>query len=756
VKLPEELEKMGLQSENSSDDAIFCFGPFEMNLARWTLIGPLGPVLLAPKQFLVLRALVESGGKPVSTTTLLEKVWGDTSVDTNNVSQVIRRLRETLKSNDCDRNHIITLANVGYRLFMPVTLKPGDDQTGDEVLDINPCNSEDIAESQQRMPPVPVAIISAEDQTHKVSDSNSDSGKSDVIVVPAPMSLRRIISANRKGLYCALLLLLVVIAALAIRYYALRGREEALLVMETSNVTDDRQPKRGPVLFDGQQIWFEEEIDGVWRLVSVSSQGGDVAVLDVPLHRVVLQDIAIDGSALLLSAAEGASRALWSWPLSGGAPQLLPPHQGNVAWSPDQHIVAAEDNGLILAGEASSTRSPITVPFAVILNPRWSPGGEQITFQSVDRKTGRSVLWLGDRHGGDIRPVPGSKDIGEDQVRGIWSRDSRYYFFAGGSVTKHDLWAVPSSERFRKSHSAKALRLTHGPGNWDWPTPGKNAHEIYAIGESMQGKLVSLSSARSVWRPYLGGMPAYEADFSKGGQWMAYIRYPDHTLWRCNLNGSQRVRLTSPDIEAHQPHWSPDGTRIAFMGKKSDEPWRVMIWTSDGKIEEPLAQIEDQGVPTWSPDGRSLLFGDWPYGSRTMALHVLDLSTHRMIPMEGSEHLWTSRWSPDGSYICALRQDSSGLMLKRPGESSWHEIMADQSLDDPRWSPDSKYIYLTERSRGFLVRVHVLTGRVERLADLHDFPATREEWFGVAPDGSALALQAFPAEEIFSLRWVLP
>jgi hypothetical protein len=33
---------------------------------------------------------------------------------------------------------------------------------------------------------------------------------------------------------------------------------------------------------------------------------------------------------------------------------------------------------------------------------------------------------------------------------------------------------------------------------------------------------------------------------------------------------------------------------------------------------------------------------------------------------------------------------------------------------------------------------------------------TREQWFGVTPDGSPLALQAFPEQEIYRLRWMLP
>jgi Tol biopolymer transport system component len=279
------------------------------------------------------------------------------------------------------------------------------------------------------------------------------------------------------------------------------------------------------------------------------------------------------------------------------------------------------------------------------------------------------------------------------------------------------------------------------------------------MGESIQGKLVSLPHPGSVWRPYLGGIPAYELDFSKDGEWVAYVRSPDHTLWKSKVDGSQPAQLTSLDVEAQQPHWSPEGTRIAFMGRqRSGARWRVMILTLGGQTEEPLPEGEDQGVPTWSPDGREVLYGDWPSGkdSPPMGLHLVDLFSHHTTLMKGSETLWTPRWSPDGAYIAALRQDSKSLLLTRTGESSWQEIMTGVALDHPVWSVDSKHIYLTCDGGQQLRRVNVLTGKVEQLAEIRNFPLAYEQWFGVAPDGSSLALQGVHEQEIYALRWVLP
>ncbi len=713
MKSPEELLKADQENRNERD---CCFGPFRLKPTERTLWGPPGAMPLTPKEFETLNVLVKNSGQPVSAETLLSQVWPDVSVDPNNVPQVIGRLRRKLGRNDAGQDYILTLPNVGYLLAATVGSGP------------------------------PVA---------ELDNPGAHSPESVVIVEPSGYSVRSPLRLSRGPLSIIIVLLIVLLVFV---YLSFRGRGNRLLVWETANVTDDHRPKRGPVLFDGSRIWFEEEMDGGWRIVSVSAEGGDIIPLDVPLKDVHLQDIALNGSALLLSTGEGNNRTLWAWPLSGGTPQMLPPHAGDAAWTPDKGTIAfGTRNTLIVAQETKLPSTMTIAPSTLVRDPRWSPDGRLITFQLLDLETSVSRLWLSDRRGSHVRPVPGAKETGEDQGRGIWTRDGRYYLFVGGSPNRHDLWALSGPEGFFGSRFAKPSRLTHGPGNWDWPTPGRNTDELFAMGESIRGKLVSLAHRGTIWRPYLGGIPAYELDFSRDGKWVVYTRYPDHTLWKSKVDGSQRVQLTSPDVEAHQPHWSPDGARIAFMGQKAGAKWRVMILTPNGKTEEPFPEGADQGVPTWSSDGRALLYGDWLYrkNSTPMGLHDLDLFTHSVAPKRGSENLWTPRWSPDGAYICALRPDSTSLVLNRAGQSSWHEIMTGVDLDNPAWSSDSKYIYLTVQSSQ-LHRVNVLTGKVEPLADIHDFPITHERWFGVAPDGSPLALQGVPEQEIYFLRWVLP
>jgi Tol biopolymer transport system component len=230
------------------------------------------------------------------------------------------------------------------------------------------------------------------------------------------------------------------------------------------------------------------------------------------------------------------------------------------------------------------------------------------------------------------------------------------------------------------------------------------------------------------------------------------------------VDGSEQIRLTSPAFEAHQPHWSADGSKIALIARTGAERWRIFTVNPNGSGFAPLTAVsqdaEDQGVPTWSKDGRFIVYGDWLYSrAEAMEIRLFDRQTTRTAVLEGSDNLWTPRWSPDGKYISALRPDWSGLMLTEPGSSSrWREIVRGQALDNSVWSMDSKYIYLTgsvNPNRLDVLRVSIPGGVVEEIADIGDFPSPTERWFGVAPDGSPLGIRSVPHREIYYLESTL-
>ena len=137
-----------------------------------------------------------------------------------------------------------------------------------------------------------------------------------------------------------------------------------------------------------------------------------------------------------------------------------------------------------------------------------------------------------------------------------------------------------------------------------------------------------------------------------------------------------------PDIlGARAPAWSPDGTRVAFVGRPVASPDKshndLYITTlSDGSTANLTnGAVPFIGMPSWSPEGDRVAFTSG-YGDK-WSLHVREVdgesATNTEIDM-GDAFLLNLSWSPDGTRfavqqmveenfeICVLNADGSGLV----------------------------------------------------------------------------------------------
>src|SRR5215213_953335 len=103
----------------------YSFGDFTLDLREGQLLSRGGgAVALTPKAFETLVALVEHSGHVLSKDELMKKVWPDSFVEENNLSQNISQLRRALQSAGGDEasDFIETVPRRGYRFRAQVTL----------------------------------------------------------------------------------------------------------------------------------------------------------------------------------------------------------------------------------------------------------------------------------------------------------------------------------------------------------------------------------------------------------------------------------------------------------------------------------------------------------------------------------------------------------------------------------------------------------------------------------------------------------
>jgi len=544
----------------------------------------------------------------------------------------------------------------------------------------------------------------------------------------------------------------------------LRSPATPARVVASLQLTRDALPKSS-VVTDGARIYFSEEKGGQFRLQQVSGVGGESAPLETPLAGTDIYDISPDHSALLIASEVGSTQTetpLWQLPIPAGSPRRV----GNVfahaaTWTLDgQSILYGNGSNLyMIRADGSQGRKLTTLPGAA-MNLRFSPDGRRIRFTLQDAEKNISALWEVQADGKRLRPVlPAGWNQPSQECCGNWTRDGKYFFFESSRGSSHDIWALAETSSLLSGRRDAPQQLTAGPLAFLFPLPGNDGKKLFVVGQQLRFELQRYDHNARQFLPYLTGISAGELDFTRDGQGFTYVRYPDHTLWRSKLDGSDRSQLTYPPLQVHLPHWSPNGKQIAFMASQPGQSWKLYLISSQGGTPQPLTdeQVNESDL-NWMPDGKSLVYGHMPWlqyaSSSESGIEILDLDTRQISPVPGSQGLFSPRVSPDGRYLAALSADSKKLMLYEFATRKWSQL-AQATFAYDNWSHDSRYVYLEDYSQGDdIVRVSVPGGLLQRLESAKDVPRGSDpwaSWLGLGADDAPLLMRDQSSQEIYAL-----
>ncbi len=568
---------------------------------------------------------------------------------------------------------------------------------------------------------------------------------------------------------------ITIVAVAAFAFWWTRPDAPPRLVGFTQITNDGRQKPSSyspdgvppPIVTDGSRLYFWEAGTG---LMEVSASGGETVPVSAPIQSPVINGISPKGSELLVGAtnATGYTNPLWILPLPGGSARRA----GDIiaqdgTWLPDgSGILYFNESDLYSAKtDGSEKRKLLTVPGRGWW-PRISPHGDRVRFSVYDAHTTLRSLWEASMDGTNLHPLlPGWNQPSYDCCAD-WTADGDYFVFQATSGERTDIWAIHEKGLFGKS-VLKPVRLTTGPLNYWAPLPSKDGKKIFAVGEQPRGELTRYDAKLHQSVPYLGGLSAEQVRFSRDGQWAAYVTYPDAILWRCKIDGTNRLQLTFPPMLPGLPRWSPDGKQIAFVGAMPGERFKAYVISAEGGAPEPIPSQEPvQADPTWSPDGNSIVFGDEPLGQlgamRTNGFHIVDLKTQQTSVIPGSENLWSPRVSPDGRYILGLYADNQRVMLFDWKTHTSSELVKSESVGWPEWSHDSQYVYFRlQRSDEpeSVFRIRIADRKLEEVQNRRDIRLAGGNfgpWYGLSPDDSPLFLRDIATQEIYALDVELP
>ena len=524
-------------------------------------------------------------------------------------------------------------------------------------------------------------------------------------------------------------------------------------------VTHDGSPKY-LVGTDGARLYLLEFTSAGPVIAQVSISGGEVAPVAVPAPTMFLLAVSPDGATLLVADEVGQTAThgpLWAVPVLGGSPRKLGDADGQAAaWSPDgQRIVYADGPNLFLANSDGSEPHKLFSAPDTALELAWSLDGTVIRFRVGGLYGSGGSLWQVSVNGRDPHPLLPAWRTPPNECCGLWTPDGKYFVFR----SQGNIWALAEKANLFGKASSQPVQLTSGPMTFSWPVPSRNGKKLFVVGALARGELARYDAKSAGFAPFLSGISADSASFSKDRQWVAYASYPEGTLWKSKSDGSQRVQLTYPPFAAVLPSWSPDGQQLVFYGLLPGQKSKLYTVSADGGTPRKIMPEDppEQYDPTWSPDGTKIAFGGPPSDPNT-AIRILDVRTNQISTVHGSEGLYSPRWSPDGRYIVAMPFASRSLMLFDSATQKWAEI-AKITCGFPNWSKNSDYVYfLHEENQPSVMRVRIRDHKIERVADLKNFRQAGfwSVWLGMAPDDSPLLLRDTGAQEIYSLDWQAP
>ena len=310
-----------------------------------------------------------------------------------------------------------------------------------------------------------------------------------------------------------------------------------------------------------------------------------------------------------------------------------------------------------------------------VVDPTLSPDGDWVAYSVRTTDVARDKrfwhIWMSSWDG--KRSMQVTQSAASEQSPG-WSPDGRYLSFLSNRSGKDD----PDAFWLLDRRGGEARQLTHFKGDvldYDWSPDGSKV-ALVVLDDPLPG--TDDEDEDKTPPPIVIDRYYFKEDET------GYLNSRRQHLYVLDVASGKLQALTSGRFNEQNPAWSPDGTQLAFLSKRSADPDRdnqfglYVMPAQPGAAPRLVTTFAgdsgDSGwmsSPVWSPNGREIAFiaaSDLKllYYART-ELNVVAASggMPRIVSAKLDRNVLQPQWADDGRSVYALLEDDRNQHLAR-------------------------------------------------------------------------------------------
>lgn len=586
---------------------------------------------LTPRSAAMLRALIETGDRPLSRDAALDRIWTDVATGDEVVGKAINELRQAFgDTNAAQRRYIETIPKLGYRLI---------------------CSRTPVVAPASPVEPVAVPTLLASVPT-AAADHVLPAQPSDAIAADGKPGCEAPTAAAPRSRW--LLPAVVTVGVLSAAVATLRMNSSGASIYSRTALRTAVATAPRVLVPAADYLGYAQVFPDGSRALYATLVGGSTRTVAKPLGAGIIERIGThaDGSDLAPAVAHDGTLLAYQHFGSDGSCRIR------------LHVLAGgaeRDLG------SCSTRYTEWLEFApdgkALLTARMRPGDTAMSLHTIDISDG------------SVTPLAYPRDPRHNDVQARYSPDGRWLAIRRGAQPHSALWLLDLA----RGRLHELVDDAFGLDGFAWLPD--SAGLMIGVHDGVRAGLWRVDRATGQ-RDYLGLRGATDP----------VIAAANGTLVFCL--GAHRYRLFRPAIDSRHetdlapllvsgagsewfPRLSADGVRLAFLSDR-DGTVAVYVAPAAGGAATRMPDLPGYvpvAMPAFGADGRSLLV-PMRGADGTQALYEIDLATMRWLRIglgaAGVEQVLSDNGNKWIYYVAA---DASGRRLWRRSRETGVEQM---------------------------------------------------------------------------------